>query len=154
MVASVLVVCIGNICRSPVGERLLRAALPELTVTSAGLHAVVGDPANPAAAAAAAAHGLSLDGHVARQFTPAIGAAHDLILVMEAAHRRELIQHAPHLSGRTMLFGQWLAGGTDIPDPYRKSAAIQDQTFLMIRQAAQGWIARLSPKDHGRAAKA
>lgn len=151
MVGSILVVCIGNICRSPVGERLLRAALPSLSISSAGLHAESGSPADPDTTAVAAAQGLILDGHVARQFTPAIGAAHDLILVMEAAHRRELAQLAPHLSGRSMLFGQWLNGGTDIPDPYRHSAATQEKTFRLIHQSAQGWIARVAQKEQGSA---
>jgi protein-tyrosine phosphatase len=146
MVGSILVVCIGNVCRSPVGERLLRAALPGLSISSAGLHAMSGDPADPDTAAVAAARGLALDGHIARQFTPAIGAAHELILVMEAAHRRELAQIAPHLSGRTLLYGQWLNGGTDIPDPYRRSLATQDQTFELIQESAQGWIARVARK--------
>lgn len=151
MVGSILVVCIGNVCRSPVGERLLRAALPGLSISSAGLHAMSGAPADPDTEAVAAARGLALDGHIARQFTPAIGAAHELILVMEAAHRRELAQIAPHLSGRTLLYGQWLNGGTDIPDPYRRSLATQDQTFQLIRESAQGWIARVARKDPGSA---
>ncbi|EEB82352.1 arsenate reductase/protein-tyrosine-phosphatase family protein, partial [Roseobacter sp. GAI101] len=41
MVSSILCVCTGNICRSPVAEAALRAALPDVEVTSAGLHALV-----------------------------------------------------------------------------------------------------------------
>ena len=67
MFNSILVVCVGNICRSPVGERLLRQALPELEVTSAGINALVGKPADKTASEVAAAHGLSMHGHEARQ---------------------------------------------------------------------------------------
>ncbi len=46
MIKTVLIVCVGNICRSPMAEGLLRQAMPELTVHSAGLEAVVGKPAD------------------------------------------------------------------------------------------------------------
>ncbi|MFA9231998.1 MAG: protein tyrosine phosphatase, partial [Microgenomates group bacterium] len=46
MFNSILVVCVGNICRSPVGERVLQAALPNLIVSSAGVAALVGNPAD------------------------------------------------------------------------------------------------------------
>lgn len=143
MFGSVLVVCVGNICRSPVGERLLSASLPGITVGSAGLGALVGQPADPLATEAAAAQGIDLGGHVARQLTAALGARHDLILVMERDHRRDIAQTLPQLAGRTMLFGQWIDGGTDIPDPYRRPRAAHDATVALIRRAADGWIDRL-----------
>ncbi|MBC7145927.1 MAG: low molecular weight phosphotyrosine protein phosphatase [Thioclava marina] len=144
-VGSILVVCVGNICRSPVGERLLARELPEVTVSSAGIGAVVGAPADKVMREVAEAEGVSLEGHVARQFTAEIGAAHELILVMEAGHRSEITRIAPHLSGRTMLFDQWL-GGQGIPDPYRKPIEIHRAAFAQIRAAADGWVTRLGRK--------
>ena len=81
---NILVVCVGNICRSPVGERLLASELPDAHVTSAGIGALVGHAADETATQVAAAHNLQLNGHKARQFTPEIGEENDLILVMEA----------------------------------------------------------------------
>ncbi|OOY11911.1 phosphotyrosine protein phosphatase [Thioclava marina] len=144
-VGSILVVCVGNICRSPVGERLLARELPEVTVSSAGIGAVVGAPADKVMREVAGAEGVSLEGHVARQFTAEIGAAHELILVMEAGHRSEIARIAPHLSGRTMLFDQWL-GGQGIADPYRKPIEVHRAAFAQIRTAADGWVARLGHK--------
>lgn len=145
MIGSVLVVCVGNICRSPLGERLLQAGLPGVKVTSAGLGAVVGAPADPTAAEAAAEIGISLDGHVARQLTAEIGAGHELILVMEPGHRAEIMRTLPQLSGRTLLFDKW-ANAKGIADPYRKPLDFHRAVRDEIAQAASGWIARLGAK--------
>jgi protein-tyrosine phosphatase len=142
-VQNLLVVCVGNICRSPVGERLLQAALPNVTVTSAGIGALVGNPADKTAAMVATGHGISLDGHVARQFSAQIGGQQDLILVMEAGHKREIARMYPQLSGRTMLFDQW-TGMKGVADPYRHSQEFHEQVFQQIQTAANAWAVRLS----------
>ncbi|VDZ78083.1 protein-tyrosine phosphatase [Salmonella bongori] len=59
MFNKILVVCVGNICRSPTAECLLQRFHPSLTVASAGLGALVGKGADPAAASVASAHDLS-----------------------------------------------------------------------------------------------
>ena len=146
MFSSVLVVCVGNICRSPLGERLLRQALPELNVSSAGIEALVGKPADATASAVAAAHGLSLHGHVAQQFTPRLGNAHDLILVMEPGHKREIARIAQHLTGRVMLFDKWTSN-RGIADPYLKPHKFHEKTYQAISEAAQAWADRLAPKE-------
>ncbi len=142
MFSSVLVVCIGNICRSPLGERLLKTNLPGLTISSAGLGAMVGHRADETAATAAAEISVSLDGHVARQLTAEIGSAHELILVMEPHQKAELSRRFPQLSGRTMLFDQW-AGAKGIADPYRHPIEFHRTVRDQIVGAAEGWIKRL-----------
>jgi len=144
VIGSVLVVCVGNICRSPVGERLLASALEDgaVSVSSAGLGALVGHGADTRASEVAARHGLSLDGHVARQFTPALGRAHDLILVMEAGHRSAIARQAPELSGRCLLFDQW-TGARGIADPYRKSVEFHEGVFDALKTASEAWSAWL-----------
>ena len=142
LVRNALVVCVGNICRSPVGERLLQQKVPGLDVASAGLGALVGQFADALAAEVAAANGVSLDGHVARQFTPELGSAYDLLLVMEPGHKREIARLAPHLSGRTLLFDQW-TGMQGIADPYQRSRDFQEGVFRQIRAASDAWAERL-----------
>jgi len=142
MIGSVLVVCVGNICRSPVGERLLRAALSDMPITSAGLAAVVGAGADDTAVAAADEIGLDLGGHVARQMTNDIGKAHDLILVMEPGHRAEIGHRFPQLSGRTMLFDHW-TGAKGIADPYQKPVEVHRDTRDLIAVAARAWAEKL-----------
>lgn len=142
MIGSVLVVCVGNICRSPMGERLLTRALPGLVIGSAGLSAVVGSEADFTSQQAASDIGLDLGGHVARQLTAEIGAAYDLILVMEPRHRTELTRRFPQLSGRTMAFDHWV-GGKGIADPYRKPLAAHCVARDAIAEAADAWAVRL-----------
>ena len=147
-VQSILVVCVGNICRSPTGERLLRARLPGLRIESAGLSALVGSAADGRSAAVAEAQGVSLAGHVARQFTPAMGTGFDLILVMESAHRARIARMAPQLLGRTMLFDHW-TGSRGIPDPYGRLAEMYESTFSRLSAAADAWSVRLRKRVDG-----
>lgn len=152
MIRSVLVVCVGNICRSPVGERLLSARLRDrgaaISVSSAGIGALVGHSADETAAAVAAEHGVDLKGHIARQFSRELGTAHDLILTMEPQHRREIIEAAPDLSGKVMLFNHW-QGGKGIADPYRRSRQYHEEVFALIDAAGSAWATRLAPAGKG-----
>lgn len=145
MIRSVLVVCVGNICRSPIGERLMAQGLPDHLVSSAGLAAVVGAGADADATGVASEIGLDLGGHVARQLNEEIGKAHDLILVMEPGHRTEIVRRFPQLSGRTMLFDHWI-GGKGISDPFRKPLAVHRQARDAIAASAKAWIERLQPE--------
>ena len=94
-------------------------AFPDLSVGSAGLHALVGRDADPDSAAAAAQHGIEMRPHAARQFDDAIGRAADVILVMETHHRREIAARWPQFLGKTFLLGHF-DGGREVPDPYRQ----------------------------------
>jgi len=140
MIGSILVVCARNICRSPVGERLLVSALASgsFSVSSAGLSVLVGQGADERTADVASRHGLSLDGHVARHFTPELGRAHDLILVMEAAHRSTITRHAPDLSGRCLLFDQW-TGTRGIANPHRRPDGFHETVFTSLKTASEAW---------------
>ncbi|WP_054181281.1 protein-tyrosine-phosphatase [Trabulsiella odontotermitis] len=140
---SILVLCTGNLCRSPIGERLLRQALPTLQVASAGTHGVSGRPADATAVAVAAGHGLSLEGHSSRKVTPGMLRGVDLILVMEPAHIEQVTVIAPDVRGKTLLFGQWL-DGKKIPDPYGKSREAFEHVYGLLALATQEWAKRLS----------
>ena len=98
---SVLVLCTANICRSPAGEAVLRALLgptADVTVVSAGLSARVGEPLDPRMAAAL---DVPLPGFRARQVTPAMVAAADLVLTMTRDHRATLLGQVPTALRRT-----------------------------------------------------
>ncbi|OOE49383.1 phosphotyrosine protein phosphatase [Salinivibrio kushneri] len=139
MFNKILVVCVGNICRSPTGERLLRESLPTKTIDSAGVGALVGKPANEQASRIAAKHGVDLGGHEARQLTASMCHEYDLILVMESKHKEDVCRIAPEARGKTMLFGHYLTQTKDIPDPYRQSDEAFDYAYDLITQAAQKW---------------
>lgn len=146
VIDSILVVCVGNICRSPLAERLLATKIADrgldIAVTSAGIAALEGHGADEDAAAVALTRNVSLDGHVARQFSYEIGAAHALILVMEAGHKREIAKMAPDLPGRIMLFDHWI-GAAGIPDPYRQSILFHEEVFAKVEKAASAWVDKL-----------
>lgn len=142
MFDSILVVCTGNICRSPIGERFLRNVLPNKKIDSAGTGALVDHDADSCAIKVSAQHGLSLDGHKGRQFTSSIGRQYDLILVMEKNHIEQIYHIAPESRGKTMLFGHWL-DKREIPDPYRKSEEAFQSVYLLIEQAGQRWAEKL-----------
>lgn len=145
MLNSFLVVCTGNICRSPIAERFLRQGLPNMKIDSAGTGALIGHEADESAVKIAAFHGLSLDGHKGQQFTSSLGRHYDLILVMEKKHLEQISQISPEARGKTMLFGHWL-GSRDIPDPYHKSEEAFSSVYQLIEQSGLRWIEKIGAK--------
>ena len=104
--ARVLVVCTGNVCRSPLVARLLQSRLDawapgQVVVTSAGTRAVVGQPMTRYAAAELTGVGGSPDGHVARQLTEEMLAEADLVLTATLAHRADVVTMLPRATRRT-----------------------------------------------------
>ncbi|EMH4162837.1 protein tyrosine phosphatase [Pluralibacter gergoviae] len=142
MFDSILVVCTGNICRSPIGERLLRKLLPSKTIDSAGTGALVDKPADSNAIKIASLYGLSLEGHVAQQITSSMIRKYDLILPMEKSHIEEIGRISPESRGKIMLFGHWL-NQKDVPDPYRKSEEAFISVYNLIDEAACLWAKKL-----------
>lgn len=147
MFNKILVVCVGNICRSPSGEYLLKSLLPNKQIASAGVGALVGKPADKLACEVAEEHGINLAGHQAQQLTSALCREFDLILVMEKGHIGAVTNIAPEARGKTMLFSQWLSGGAakqDIPDPYRQSKEAFEHAYQLIEKSAIAWASKLS----------
>lgn len=143
MFNKILIVCVGNICRSPTGERLLRQLNSELLVNSAGLSALVGKEADKMAIQIANDYGVSLENHKAQQLTREICNQYDLILVMEKKHIEGVTKISSESRGKTMLFGQWI-GEKDIPDPYRQSREAFEYTYQLISDAAEAWSKKLA----------
>src|SRR5690349_5725511 len=111
MFKNILILCTGNICRSPMAEVLLRERLrgqapdPGLVpqIASAGTAALVGYPADAFAVEVAGRYGFDLSPHRGRQaLTPLLSAA-DLVLVMERAHADWVHKQVPTLRGRVQL---------------------------------------------------
>ena len=141
MINSILVVCIGNICRSPTAEALLQTKLAAsgISVSSAGLGALVGKGVYATAAAVMADHGHQLPEHRARQLTPDMIQHADLVLTMEYKHIQAIHAMAPHARGKTMLLGKWL-GDTEVPDPYRQQRPAFEHVFRILDQACDAWL--------------
>ncbi len=146
MIESILFVCTGNLCRSPMAEALMRARLAadggHFRTASAGLAAPVGEPASPAAIELLARRGLDLAAHRAHQITREIAVEHDLILVMEQQQRYELLQRWPLLRGRVHRLDDAPEAG-DIPDPWGQSLKVYAQVLAQIEPAIEVWAARV-----------
>ena len=160
---SVLFVCTGNICRSPLGERLLSARLhrSEFEITSAGVMAMVGQGMDPEAAAQLRALGGDDSGFVARQITEQMVGTADLVLAATRAHRERILEERPGALRRTFTLLEfahlvdqakgdtpqelvsWVARhrstttltDLDIPDPYRRGDAAHAEAAGLINGA-------------------
>ncbi|QJQ93999.1 MULTISPECIES: low molecular weight protein-tyrosine-phosphatase [Halomonadaceae] len=148
MFHQVLVVCTGNICRSPVAAAMLQQRFSHLSAprfSSAGLGALTGRGVDPNARKLAEAAGLDVSQHEARQLDETLLVEADLVLVMSAGQRSEIGKRWPSALGKTMLLGHWLEGerGRDIPDPYRKSPEVFEHVHRLLLRATEAWAARL-----------
>lgn len=142
MIDNILTVCTGNICRSPLAEALLAREMPGKGIASAGVAALIGEPADPNAVAVAEDAGLDLSGHRAQQITAGMAREFDLILAMNRDHRIWLMRQIPAASGKVYLLGHW-DEGVEVPDPYLLERRAFEEVFEQIRQHIESWRQRL-----------
>ena len=140
----ILIVCVGNLCRSPTAEVILREALPiqGYEIKSAGLAAVYGNPMDPRAAALLAEHGLSGENHISHRVNPPLVEGADIILAMEKKHLAVLSKMAPGARGKIHLLGKW-RGNLEIPDPYGRDLSTYERTYQMIDESIKHWCPRI-----------
>ncbi len=147
-------VCLGNICRSPTAEGVLRhlveaAGLGDrIAVESAGTCAYhVGDPPDPRARAAARARGIVVDGR-ARQFERADFARLDHVIAMDTDNLRDLVAMAPDAAAEAKLsllldFDPDSPPGASVPDPYYGGPDGFDQVLDLCLAGCRGLLAQL-----------
>lgn len=151
---TILTVCIGNICRSPLAEQLLRARLADagftngVTVSSAGLAAVVGAPMDTIPAEISTRLGGAPANHRGRQLNTQLSGEADLILTMTRAQRDEVVRRYPRALQKTFsitefvtLLAQADAAPTATDSEARSSGATaggRSRTF-----AADAWRERV-----------
>lgn len=138
---SILVVCEGNICRSPMAQALLAAALPQADVRSAGLGAMVGMPADEVAIALMRERGIDIGAHRAVQITRQACTESDVVFVMDADQRRRVETLYPHAHGRVFRLGEYAK--RDIPDPYRQTEAAFRHALSLIDEGVREWVHRI-----------
>jgi protein-tyrosine phosphatase len=163
-----LVVCLGNICRSPMAEgalraRLARAGRDDIHVDSAGTgdwH--VGAPPDPRAIACARRHGIDISGQRARQLATADFHDHDWLLCADASVLRDVGDRMPpraRARGVLMLDWAWPDGGPsdlpgdpcrlDLADPYTGDTADFERVWRRIDDAAAEIARRLARSRTG-----
>ncbi|WP_454726791.1 MULTISPECIES: low molecular weight protein-tyrosine-phosphatase [Cupriavidus] len=141
MIRTVLVVCIGNICRSPMAEGLFKQALPDTNVISAGLGALAGQPADPHAVDLMRELGIDISSHRAQQIGRNMATRADLILVMDNAQRQELQRLHPATTGRVFRMGE--LNKFDVPDPYREDRPAFENALRLIQRGVEAWVPRI-----------
>lgn len=145
MTRVVLVVCVGNICRSPMAMGLLGQSLPGFIVRSAGLDAMPGTPVDPLAAALCADAGIDLSGHRAHRLTGRDVAGADLVLTMNDAQKHSIQLRYPQCSGHVYRLGE--RTGCNIPDPHGLQREAFVQAFSCIRAGVDDWAPRIGALD-------
>ncbi len=147
---SILFVCLGNICRSPVAEAIARLEFARaglaIDVASAGTGDYhVGHAADARSLASAAAHGYDVSGHRARQITPADFGRFDALLAMDRANLRSLMALCPQRYNSRLALFLPFAGiefPDEVPDPYFGEAQGFERVVELAREGAKGLIAQ------------
>lgn len=148
MTTRILAVCAGNICRSPAAEAAIRVAAAragvDVAVDSAGTGSwSVGNPPHPQAVAAGARAGLEITGR-ARKMNRADFERFDVIVVMDRANLRDVMELAPSLEDRAKvrLFRTFdpATDSEEVPDPYGGPDEGYDETIAHVTAAAAGLI--------------
>jgi protein-tyrosine phosphatase len=144
MSQKILIICVGNICRSPMCEAIFSDKFGKHSsyhVSSAGLGALVDSPADPFAQKLMLEKGLDIGAHRARQITREMLLTSDIIFTMSTRQQDDIEIMMPSLRGRIYRLGNW--GGYDVPDPYQRPIEAFDQALTLIEQGIEDWFAKL-----------
>jgi len=127
-------------------EALLKAALTAIKpnvyqVSSAGIGALVGHPADATAKQLMITKGLDISEHRADQLNEAMIRKADIILVMESDQKQAIEAKQPSAKGKIFRLGEW--GGFDIPDPYQRDHEVFESVMSLIDQGVNQWLEKL-----------
>lgn len=131
---NILVVCIGNICRSPMAEALFKQKYPEKNISSAGLEGLVGYPADPMTIECMRAIGVDVSSHVARQLDLDMLVQADIVFAMTTQQVKKIEERWSFSKGKVFRLCHWT--NKNIADPYRKDM----QDFILAKDLAQEGI--------------
>ena len=136
-IQNILVVCVGNICRRPMGKFFLKKNHPNLHIESAGLSAMVGHAADEKALTCMNSKQIDMRSHIAKQINADLIKTADLILVMSSNQQKHIENTWPFAKGKVFRLGHWQ--GQNVPDPYKLDQAFFEQTCNNIESYVSDW---------------
>lgn len=134
---NILVVCVGNICRSPMAEALLKQRFPEKNIDSAGVSALVGHSADPAAIKIMQEQNIDITTHLAKQIDENLAHKADLIFTMSDSQNKWIEDRWPFCRGKTFKLGHW--SDKDIADPYKHEMSAFITAYKDIVRSIDEW---------------
>jgi len=146
MAHELLILCTGNICRSPMAQVVFGQTLSGWQVASAGLAAVVDSAAAPEAVSTLGNRGEALVNFRARQIDEAMARSAELILTMTRDQKERVELLYPWVRGRAFRLGNW--DGFDVEDPYGRDVTAFERALSLIEICAVSWKERLMTMEN------
>jgi len=150
MKVKILMVCLGNICRSPLAEGILKSKLDttQFQVDSAGTGGWhVGSPPDPRSVTVARQHGLDITDQRGKKFSPYDFETYDHIFVMDNSNYRDVVHQAQSNSEKQkvqLILDEIFPGeNVDVPDPYYGGDQGFENVFQMLDEACENIVRRL-----------
>lgn len=138
---NILVVCIGNICRSPMAEALLKQSCPDKNVYSAGIEGLIGHSADPIAIECMHEMGVDISSHIARRLDTAMMVQADIVLAMTTQQVKLIEERWGFARGKVFRLGHW--GNQNISDPYQRGKPAFIVAKDLVITGVKDWSSRL-----------
>jgi len=153
MPVKILMVCLGNICRSPLAEGILASKLPQndFLVDSAGTgHWHVGNPPDKRSILTAEKNGIDITNQRGKLFKPSFFQEYDYIYVMDTSNYADVIKMSKNEEEKKkvqLILDELFPGeNVDVPDPYNGIQSNFDQVFEMLEEACESIANKLLEK--------